>query len=86
MALATKGRVGTLELAGKGAAGGGLDEMIISLYAGGMTVRDIQHTSPHDGTDLCTRRSQVRRVAEEVKAWQSRPLEEFYPMLLDAWS
>jgi putative transposase len=40
-------RVSTFEsrLVPKGArrVGGGLDEMIISLYAGGMTVRDIGH-------------------------------------------
>src|SRR6266487_1393567 len=39
-------RAGTFEprLVPKGARrAGGLDEMIISLYAGGMTVRDIQH-------------------------------------------
>ncbi len=30
--------------------GGGLDEMIISLYAGGMTVRDIESRLPPGGT------------------------------------
>src|SRR5215213_5246753 len=58
---------------------GGLDEMIISLYAGGMTVRDIQHHLARTlGTDLShdTISKITDSVLEEVKAWQSRPLEE----------
>jgi putative transposase len=67
---------------------GGLDEMIISLYAGGMTVRDIQHHLARTlGTELSheTISNVTDAVAEEVKAWQSRPLEEIYPIVyLDA--
>src|SRR5690242_12869998 len=67
---------------------GGLDEMIISLYAGGMTVRDIQHHLARTlGTDLSheTISNITDAVLEEVKAWQTRPLEEIYPILyLDA--
>jgi putative transposase len=67
---------------------GGLDEMIISLYAGGMTVRDIQHHLARTlGTDLSpdTISKITDSVLEEVKAWQTRPLEEIYPILyLDA--
>jgi putative transposase len=67
---------------------GGLDEMIISLYAGGMTVRDIQHHLARTiGTDLShdTISRVTDAVAEEVKAWQARPLEEIYPVIyLDA--
>jgi putative transposase len=67
---------------------GGLDEMIISLYAGGMTVRDIQHHLARTiGTELShdTISRITDAVAEEVKAWQARPLEELYPVLyLDA--
>lgn len=67
---------------------GGLDEMIISLYAGGMTVRDIgHHLSRTLGTELShdTISKVTDAVAEEVKAWQARPLEEFYPIVyLDA--
>jgi len=67
---------------------GGLDDMIISLYAGGMTVRDIQHHLVSTlGTDLSheTISNITDAVLEEVSAWQSRPLEEFYPVLyLDA--
>ena len=67
---------------------GGLDEMIISLYAGGMTVRDIQHHLARTlGTELSheTISNITDAVTEEVKAWQARPLEEIYPILyLDA--
>src|SRR5215217_4240511 len=67
---------------------GGLDEMIVSLYAGGMTVRDIQHHLARTlGTELShdTISTITDAVLEEVKAWQHRPLEEIYPILyLDA--
>jgi len=67
---------------------GGLDEMIISLYAGGMTVRDIQaHLARTIGTELSheTISKITDAVLEEVKAWQARPLEELYPVIyLDA--
>lgn len=67
---------------------GGLDDMIISLYAGGMTVRDIQHHLARTlGTELSheTIANITDAVLEEVKAWQTRPLEEIYPILyLDA--
>src|SRR5688500_4283197 len=67
---------------------GGLDEMIISLYAGGMTVRDTQHHLARTlGTELShdTISNITDAVLEEVKAWQSRPLEEIYPIVyLDA--
>lgn len=67
---------------------GGLDEMIISLYAGGMTVRDIQHHLARTlGTELSheTIANVTDAVLDEVKEWQSRPLEEIYPiMYLDA--
>ena len=66
----------------------GLDENLISLYARGMTQRAIQgpleeiygvEVSPalsSTGTDA---------VLDEVRAWQSRPLDAVYPMLyLDA--
>jgi putative transposase len=56
---------------------GGLDEMIISLYAGGMTLRDIQHHLVSTiGTELSheTISKITDHVAEEV-VWQRRPLE-----------
>ncbi len=84
-------RAGTFEprLVPKGARRvGGLDEMIISLYAGGMTVRDIQaHLARTIGTELSheTISKITDAVLEEVKAWQARPLEELYPIIyLDA--
>ncbi len=65
-----------------------LEDMIISLYAGGMTVRDIQyHLAATLGTELSheTISNVTEAVAEEVTTWQSRPLEAFYPVLyLDA--
>jgi transposase-like protein len=67
---------------------GGLDEMIISLYAGGMTIRDIQHhLAATIGTELSaeTISKITDEVLEEVLAWQHRPLEAFYPVIyLDA--
>ncbi|MGH8940841.1 MAG: IS256 family transposase, partial [Actinomycetes bacterium] len=84
-------RAGSFEprLVAKGARrAGGLDEMIISLYAGGMTVRDIAHHLQRTlGTELShdTISKITDGVLEEVKAWQSRPLEEIYPIIyLDA--
>jgi transposase-like protein len=67
---------------------GGLDEMIVSLYAGGMTVRDIQyHLASTIGTELSpeTISKITDEILEEVLAWQRRPLEAFYPVIyLDA--
>jgi putative transposase len=63
---------------------GGLSDMIISLYAGGMTIRDIQaHLERTLGTELSheTISSITETVVEEVKAWQGRPLEAVYPIL-----
>jgi len=67
---------------------GGLDDMIISLYAGGMTIRDIEH---HLATTVGTELSRetiskiTDEVLDEVLAWQRRPLEAFYPVIyLDA--
>jgi putative transposase len=67
---------------------GGLEDMIISLYAGGMTIRDIEHhLAATLGTELS--RESISKVtdavSEEVIAWQTRPLEVFYPVIyLDA--
>jgi Transposase, Mutator family len=84
-------RAGTFEprLVPKGSRrAGGLDDMIISLYAGGMTVRDISsHLARTLGTGLShdTISKVTDSVWEELKAWQSRPLEEIYPIIyLDA--
>ena len=80
-------RAGTFEprLVPKGARRvGGLDETIISFYAGGMTIRDIQHHLARTiGTELShdTISTITDTVAEEVKACQARPLEELYPVI-----
>jgi transposase-like protein len=67
---------------------GGLDQIIISLYAGGMTIRDIQHhLASTIGTDLSheTISKITDEILEEVMAWQRRPLEALYPVIyLDA--
>ena len=66
----------------------GLDGMIISLYAGGMTLRDIQHhLASTIGTELSheTISKITDQVADEVLAWQQRPLDSLYPVIyLDA--
>jgi len=56
----------------------GLSDMIISLYAKGMTVGDIQHHLQSTiGSELSheTISNITEAVAAEVKAWQARPLE-----------
>ncbi len=67
---------------------GGLDEMVISLYAGGMTLRDIQHhLASTIGTELSheTISKITDEIGEEILAWQRRPLEALYPVIyLDA--
>ncbi|WP_068120234.1 IS256 family transposase [Nocardioides massiliensis] len=67
---------------------GGLDEMIISLYAGGMTVRDIAHHLESTlGTELSheTISNITDEVADAVMEWQARPLDALYPVIyLDA--
>jgi putative transposase len=66
----------------------GLSEMVISLYAKGMTVRDIQHhLQATIGSDLSheTISNITDAVAGEVAAWQARPLDPIYPIIyLDA--
>ena len=66
----------------------GLDDMIISLYAGGMTVREIEHhLATTIGVELSagTISAITDAVADAVLEWQNRPLEEFYPVIyLDA--
>lgn len=66
----------------------GFDDRVISLYARGMTTRDIQaHFLDAYGVEVsATFISQVTNaVMEEVKAWQSRPLDSVYPVVyLDA--
>ncbi len=71
-----------------GRVAGGLDDMVISLYAHGMSVRDItHHLEQVYGTVLSAETvSRITdQVLEEVRAWQSRPLEQVYAaVFLDA--
>ncbi len=62
----------------------GFDEKILSLYARGMTVREIQgHLEEMYGTEVSPTliSSVTDAVADEVKAWQSRPLDALYPVV-----
>jgi putative transposase len=66
----------------------GFDDKILSMYARGMTTREIQgHLTEMYGVDVSpTLISEVTDgVIEEVKAWQNRPLEPVYGIVyLDA--
>lgn len=60
----------------------GFDDKILSLYARGMTVREIQgHLEEMYGTEVSPAliSSVTDAVIDEVKAWQSRPLDALYP-------
>ena len=62
----------------------GFDDKIISMYAYGMTTRDIQgHLKEMYGIDVSPSLiSEVTdAIIEDVKAWQTRPLEELYPIM-----
>jgi len=66
----------------------GFDDKILSMYARGMSTREIQgHLAEIYQVEISPSLiSEVTdAVLEEVKAWQSRPLESLYPVLfLDA--
>ena len=66
----------------------GFDDKILSMYARGMTTREIQgHLQEIYGVEVSPSLiSEVTdAVMEEAKAWQTRPLEALYPILfLDA--
>src|ERR1700680_5098975 len=66
----------------------GFDEQILSMYARGMSTRDIQgHLEEMYGVEVSPALiSQVTdAVMEEVRAWQNRPLDPIYPIVyLDA--
>ena len=62
----------------------GFDDKIISLYARGMTVREIQsHLEEMYGTEVSPSliSSVTDAVVDEVKAWQARPLDAIYPIV-----
>src|SRR5450432_4859597 len=66
----------------------GFDKKILSMYARGMTQRDIRdHLEEIYGVEVSAEliSNVTDAVVEELKAWQSRPLEPIYPILfLDA--
>jgi putative transposase len=66
----------------------GFDDKIISLYARGMTQREIQgHLEEIYGVEVSPSliSTVTDAVLDEVRAWQSRPLDSVYPVLyLDA--
>src|ERR1700761_8653159 len=66
----------------------GFDDKILSMYARGMTVRDIQghlHEMYSVEVSAALISEVTDSVMEEVKAWQDRPLEALYPIVyLDA--
>jgi putative transposase len=62
----------------------GFDDRIVSLYARGMTVREIQgHLAELYGIDVSP--DLISRVTDavldEVREWQSRPLDPVYPIV-----
>jgi len=62
----------------------GVDEKLLSLYARGLTAREIQgHLEEIYGVDVSPSliSSVTEAVLEEVKAWQSRPLDRIYPIV-----
>lgn len=62
----------------------GFDDKIISLYARGMTTREIQgHLEEIYGVDVSPSliSTVTDAVADEVKIWQNRPLDAIYPIV-----
>jgi putative transposase len=66
----------------------GFDEKILSMYARGMTVREIQeHLSELYGTEVSPSliSAVTDAVVDEVTKWQTRPLDPIWPVIyLDA--
>jgi len=66
----------------------GFDDKILSMYARGMSVRDIQaHLSEIYGTDISPSliSTVTDAVVDEVAKWQGRPLDPVWPIIyLDA--
>jgi putative transposase len=63
---------------------GQVDDMILSLYARGMTTRDIQaHLAEVYGAEVSPAliSNVTSVVAEEITAWQTRPLDQLYPII-----
>lgn len=66
----------------------GFDDKVLSLYARGMSTREIQgHLKELYGVEVSPSliSAVTDAVLEDVQAWQSRPLDRFYPVIfLDA--
>jgi putative transposase len=63
----------------------GMDQKILSMYARGMTVREIQgHLKELYATDISADliSSVTDAVIEEIRDWQNRPLEPLYPVII----
>lgn len=62
----------------------GFDDKILSMYARGMTTRDIQaHLEDIYGVEVSADliSTVTDQILEEVKEWQNRPLEALYPIV-----
>jgi transposase-like protein len=62
----------------------GFDQKIIAMYARGMTVREIQgYLAEMYATEVSAEfiSKVTEEVADEVTAWQNRPLEPMYPVV-----
>lgn len=63
----------------------GMDQKILSMYARGMTVREIQgHLKELYATDISADliSSVTDAVIDEIRDWQNRPLEPLYPVII----
>ena len=62
----------------------GIEEKVISLYARGMSTRDI-HNQVKDLYGIDVSAEMVSKITEkivpEIREWQSRPLESVYPFV-----
>ncbi len=62
----------------------GTEDLILSLYTKGMSVRDIQlHLDDLYGYELSTQTISniTEKVIEKANEWQSRPLDKIYPII-----
>ena len=62
----------------------GIDDKILSLYARGLSVRDIQAELSEiygDAVSTTLISNVTNAVIDDVKAWQSRPLDSLYPIV-----
>jgi len=58
----------------------GTEDLILSLYTKGMSVRDIQL---HHGYELSTQTISniTEKIMEKANEWQNRPLDKIYPII-----